>query len=50
MMFRQIEDLKGASSSLFAPTPPPVFINYHLYPLYDNNNVANLTIGTQKKP
>lgn len=45
---RQIEVVKGAASALFGSNAASGVINIVTYsPLYDNNNVANVTAGTQ---
>ena len=46
---RQIEVVKGASSALYGSNAAGGVINIVTYsPLYDNNNVASLTAGTQR--
>lgn len=45
---RQIEVVKGASSALYGSNAAGGVINIITYsPIYDNNNVASLTVGTQ---
>ncbi len=45
---RQIEVVKGAASALYGSNAAGGVINIITYsPLYDNNNVASLTVGTQ---
>ena len=45
---RQIEVVKGASSALFGSNASGGVVNIVTYnPLYDNNNVATVTYGTQ---
>jgi outer membrane receptor for ferrienterochelin and colicins len=45
---RQIEVVKGASSALFGSNAAGAMVNIITYsPLYDDNNVASVTLGTQ---
>ncbi len=45
---RQIEVVRGANSALFGSNATSGVVNIITYsPLYDNNNVANVTFGTQ---
>ncbi|MDD4616077.1 MAG: TonB-dependent receptor [Alphaproteobacteria bacterium] len=45
---RQIEVVRGASSALFGSNATSGVVNIITYsPLYDTNNVANFTLGTQ---
>jgi len=46
---RQIEIVKGAASALYGSNAAGGVINIVTYsPLYDDNNVANVTVGTQR--
>ena len=46
---RQIEVVKGASSALFGSNAAGGVVNIVTYsPIYDKNNVANTTVGTQQ--